>query len=142
MSTAQPDVLPVRQTKEETKAFYNKIAKVYDLLAERTEQPIRDKSFQELAPKPEERILEIGFGTGHNLARIAKAVGPGGRAGRTVEEGQDVAQLAPLIVHTGGEADAPPVELRPGNGPQDLALPAPQPWVILVASARSGRDGG
>lgn len=80
MSTAQPDVLPVRQTKEETKAFYNKIAKVYDLLAERTEQPIRDKSFQELAPKPEERILEIGFGTGHNLARIAKAVGPGGRA--------------------------------------------------------------
>ncbi|HNV02079.1 MAG TPA: hypothetical protein PLE61_01970 [Vicinamibacterales bacterium] len=41
-----------------------------------------------------------------------------------------------------GAVAAPPVELRPGNGPQDLALPAPQPWVILVASARSGRDGG
>lgn len=79
-SRAQPDVLPVLQTKEETKAFYNRIARVYDLLAERTEQPIRDMSFEKLIPKPGERILEIGVGTGHNLARIAKAVGLGGRA--------------------------------------------------------------
>jgi ubiquinone/menaquinone biosynthesis C-methylase UbiE len=78
-ATAQQDVLPVLQSKEETKAFYNKIAKVYDLLAERTEQPIRNASFEKLAAKPGERILEIGFGTGHNLARIARAVGTGGR---------------------------------------------------------------
>lgn len=75
----QPGVLPVLQTKEETKAFYNKIAKVYDLLAERSEQPIRDKALEQLAPQTGEQLLEIGFGTGHTLATLARAVGPEGR---------------------------------------------------------------
>ena len=79
MSMAEADVLPVFQTKEEIRAFYNRITKIYDLLAGRTEQPIRDRSFKALAPKPDEHVLEIGFGTGHNLLRIAKAVGSTGR---------------------------------------------------------------
>ena len=36
----EPGVLRVFQSKDETKAFYNKIAKVYDLLAEHSEQPM------------------------------------------------------------------------------------------------------
>ena len=35
----EPGVLRVLQTKSETKAFYDKIAKVYDLLAEHSERP-------------------------------------------------------------------------------------------------------
>lgn len=76
---AQPDVLPVLQSKEETKAFYNKIANVYDLLAERAEQPMREAGLHKLHPGRGERILEIGFGTGHTLVDLAWAVGSTGK---------------------------------------------------------------
>lgn len=75
----EPGVLRIFQSKEETKAYYNKIAGVYDLLAERSEQPMREKGLRKLAAQPSDRILEIGFGTGHSLAEIARAVGPDGR---------------------------------------------------------------
>ena len=60
------------------KAFYNKIAKVYDLLAEHSERPMREAGLRLLAAVPGDRILEIGFGTGHILAELANAVGPTG----------------------------------------------------------------
>jgi ubiquinone/menaquinone biosynthesis C-methylase UbiE len=69
----------VLQTREETKAFYNKIAGVYDLLAEHSEQPMREIALQMLAPTLGEHLLEIGFGTGHVLTKLAQAVGPSGR---------------------------------------------------------------
>ncbi len=75
----QPGVLPVLQTKDETKAFYNKIAGVYDLLAERSEQPMRDAGLDRLDVQPGEHVLEIGSGTGHTLVELAQATGPGGK---------------------------------------------------------------
>ncbi len=42
----EPGVLRVFQSKDETKAFYNKIAKVYDLLAEHSEQPRRQSGIR------------------------------------------------------------------------------------------------
>ncbi len=75
----EPGVLRIFQSKGETKAYYNKIAKVYDLLAERSEQPMREKGLQKLAPRPGEHILEVGFGTGHSLVELARAVGPTGK---------------------------------------------------------------
>lgn len=75
----QPGVLRVLGSREETKAFYNKIAGVYDLLAERSEQPIRREGLVMLDASAGETILEIGFGTGHSLIDLAEAVGPSGR---------------------------------------------------------------
>ncbi len=75
----QPEVLRVFQSKDETKAFYNKIAKVYDLLSEHSEQPMREKGLVKLAAKPGEHILEIGFGTGHCLVELVRAVGAEGQ---------------------------------------------------------------
>ncbi len=72
-------VLRVLQTKGETRAFYNKIARVYDVLAEHSEQPVRESAMKMLAPAPGEHLLEIGFGTGHVLAGLARAVGPTGK---------------------------------------------------------------
>jgi ubiquinone/menaquinone biosynthesis C-methylase UbiE len=74
----EPGVLRVLQTKSETKAFYNKIAHVYDLLSEHSERPMRESGLKMLAPAPAERLLEIGVGTGHVLVELAKAVGPVG----------------------------------------------------------------
>ncbi len=75
----EPGVLRVLQGKAETKAFYNKIAKVYDLLSEQSERAMREEGIKMLAPSLGERLLEIGFGTGHVLVELAKAVGPTGK---------------------------------------------------------------
>jgi ubiquinone/menaquinone biosynthesis C-methylase UbiE len=116
---SEPDVLPVLQSKEETRAFYNKIAKVYDLLAERSEQPVRDTGFAKLNPQPGECVLEIGFGTGHNLLRIAKQVGPTGKvfgidlAEKMVESAQQLVDKEGLherVDLTCGDAEQLPYE--------------------------------
>ena len=75
----QPGVLPVSQTREQTRTFYDRISRVYDLLAERSEAPIRRKGLELLAALPGETVLEVGFGTGRGLASLARAVGPEGR---------------------------------------------------------------
>jgi len=75
----EPGVLRVLQGKSETKAFYNKIAKVYDLLSEHSERPLREAGLKLLAAAPGEHVLEIGFGTGHILVELADAVGTTGK---------------------------------------------------------------
>jgi len=93
----EPGVLRVLQAKSETKAFYNKIAKVYDLLSEHSERPMREAGIRMLAPVPDERLLEIGFGTGHVLVELAKAVGStGGIFGIDISENM-LAEAQPLL---------------------------------------------
>ena len=72
-------VLRVFQSKDQIKGFYNKIIRFYDLLSDRSEAPIRKAGLGLLKPCPGESIMEIGFGTGHSLVAIAKAVGPEGK---------------------------------------------------------------
>ena len=72
------DVLRVLQTKGQTRRFYNLISPVYDLLAESSEEPVRAAALQKLGCAPGERVLEVGFGTGHSLVALAEAVGPAG----------------------------------------------------------------
>jgi ubiquinone/menaquinone biosynthesis C-methylase UbiE len=75
----EPGVLRVLQSKSETKAFYDKIAKVYDILSEHSERPVREAGLRLLAAVSGEHILEIGFGTGHILVELANSVWPGGK---------------------------------------------------------------
>ena len=77
--TAPSSVLRVFQSKGQTKAFYNKISRVYDLLSERSEAPMRKAGLGLLKAKAGESILEIGFGTGHTLVSLAEAVGAQGK---------------------------------------------------------------
>ena len=77
--TSDLAILRVFQSKQQTRAFYNKISHVYDLLSERSEAPMRRAGVELLRAKPGESILEIGFGTGHTLVSLAKAVGPKGK---------------------------------------------------------------
>ena len=64
---AQPAILRVFQSKDQTKAFCNKISHVYDVLSERSEAPMRKAGLELLKARAGERVLEIGFGTGHCL---------------------------------------------------------------------------
>ena len=77
--TSHASVLRVFQSKDQTRAFYNKISRVYDLLSERSEAPMRKAGLELLRARAGESVLEIGFGTGHSLVSLAKAVGPKGK---------------------------------------------------------------
>jgi ubiquinone/menaquinone biosynthesis C-methylase UbiE len=71
-------ILRVFRTREQTKAYYNKIGRFYDMLAERSEAPMRKAGIDLLKANDGETILEIGFGTGHALVALAESVGPHG----------------------------------------------------------------
>ncbi len=98
------DILPVLLTKDEQRAYYDKIARVYDLLAERSEQPMREKALDLLAAQPGERHLEIGFATGHSLVRLAKDVGPEGRV-FGIDLSPNMAELARRELERAGVID-------------------------------------
>jgi len=61
------------------RTFYDRISGVYDLIADSGERRAREFGLAQLAASSGEDILEIGFGTGHALVALARAVGLGGR---------------------------------------------------------------
>jgi demethylmenaquinone methyltransferase/2-methoxy-6-polyprenyl-1,4-benzoquinol methylase len=75
-----PAVLPVPRTKEEAKRAYDRISRFYDYFAGRFEREYAAMALERLSIKEGETVLEIGFGTGHCLQRIAESIGPMGRA--------------------------------------------------------------
>ena len=68
----------VNRSKEECRKSYNRLSRWYDFLAGGSEKKYREWGLKKLSARPGERILEIGFGTGHCLVSLAKAVWPGG----------------------------------------------------------------
>ena len=74
------EILPVPRTKDEARRFYDRIARLYDCLFGRFELRYALMALEELAIKEGETVLEIGFGPGHCLERIAQLVGEKGRA--------------------------------------------------------------
>ena len=77
-STA-PGILPVPRSKEEAKRFYDRISKVYDYLTGAFERKYAEMAVERLSVEEGESVLEIGFGPGHCLKRIAESVGQTGK---------------------------------------------------------------
>ena len=75
-----PDILPVSRTKEEAKRSYDRISRYYDYLTGAFERKYAEMALERLSIRKGETVLEIGFGTGHCLKRIAESVGPNGKA--------------------------------------------------------------
>ena len=64
---------------EANRKFYDRISRVYDLLAEADEYRARETGERLLKLAPGERVLEIGFGTGNSLINMAESVGAAGK---------------------------------------------------------------
>jgi ubiquinone/menaquinone biosynthesis C-methylase UbiE len=78
IDSMSPDIAPIGRPRSAARASYDRIAPVYDLLEGAFEGPARERGLRALAAADGERVLEIGFGTGHALARLAGAVGASG----------------------------------------------------------------
>lgn len=61
-----------------TRKFYDRISGIYDTIADGGEHLARDKGLELLDVQPGERVLEVGYGTGHSLICLAQAVGDNG----------------------------------------------------------------
>jgi len=64
-------------TREQTHKNYDRLSRWYDRFAG-SEKAFTDLGLQMLAVKEGERVLEIGFGTGHALAALEAAAGSAG----------------------------------------------------------------
>ncbi len=69
----------VTRSKEEAREAYDRLSRWYDLLAEGSEKEFREQGLALLEVQVGERALEVGSGTGHALAALARDVGEAGR---------------------------------------------------------------
>ncbi|HUY45832.1 MAG TPA: methyltransferase domain-containing protein, partial [Streptosporangiaceae bacterium] len=72
-------VAPVARPVARARAAYDRVAAVYDLVENPWEYRARKRGLRLLAARPGERVLEIGPGTGHALAALARSAGPAGQ---------------------------------------------------------------
>jgi len=72
-------ILPVQRSKEQAKQFYDRISKVYDCLTGAFERKYAEMAVECLSVEEGETVLEIGFGPGYCLKRLAESVGKTGK---------------------------------------------------------------
>ncbi len=97
MSKDDDFISRVTRSKAEAKASYDRLSRWYDLLANRSERKHREAGLEKLGVRPGETVLEVGFGPGHALLALARAVGDSGRVyGLDISEGMRDLALARL----------------------------------------------
>jgi ubiquinone/menaquinone biosynthesis C-methylase UbiE len=69
---------PVRRSKRQAQATYTWLSRWYDVAEDPAERRSRAMGLRLLHVEPGERILEIGFGTGHALVAMARGIGSSG----------------------------------------------------------------
>lgn len=79
MQNDRAEICRVTRTREETRATYDRISRWYDPLEGYWEGKPKQVGLQKLGVRRGEVALEIGFGTGHGILALARAVGESGR---------------------------------------------------------------
>lgn len=79
MNKEMEDTTRVLRTKEEAKASYDRMSRWYDVLAGHSERKAIDIGLDKLDVKEGDTVLEVGFGTGEGILKLAESVGSSGR---------------------------------------------------------------
>lgn len=75
----QEDILRVNRSREQARESYNRMSRWYDMMGGQSEKKYRSEGLRMLEVKPGEKVLEIGFGTGHVAVALAHSVGEQGK---------------------------------------------------------------
>ncbi len=119
MLDGKTDISRVTRSKAEAKAGYDRLSRWYDLLADRSERRHRQAGLEKLNVRLGETVLEVGFGTGHALLALTRAVGDAGQVyGIDISEGMrnramsrlEKAGLSQRVVLACGDANELPYE--------------------------------
>lgn len=74
-----PEILPVLRSKKEAKQFYDRVSRVYDYSIGTFERKYAETALRLLSIEEGETVLEIGFGSGRCLKRVAESAGKTGK---------------------------------------------------------------
>lgn len=81
--------------RQQARIIYNRYSRWYDLLSFGMENRLRNLAVERLAPCPGDRVLEIGFGTGHSIVQLAERIGESGKVfGIDISNGMAKATLS------------------------------------------------
>jgi demethylmenaquinone methyltransferase/2-methoxy-6-polyprenyl-1,4-benzoquinol methylase len=112
MPHKESEITRVARSKDSARVSYDRLSKWYDLLAGSSERKFTQVGLQKLDVKAGEKVLEIGFGTGHSLLDLARRVGTTGKVyGIDLSEG--MFQMASKRLSKNGMSDR--AELRCGD---------------------------
>jgi demethylmenaquinone methyltransferase/2-methoxy-6-polyprenyl-1,4-benzoquinol methylase len=75
MPNGTPRISRVNRSKEQARITYDRLSRWYDWLEGGWEKKARDIGLAKLDAIPGERVLEIGFGTGHCIVSLARTIG-------------------------------------------------------------------
>jgi ubiquinone/menaquinone biosynthesis C-methylase UbiE len=88
MAISKSPISRVPRSKDQAKTNYDRLSKIYDLLAGSSERRYIERGLQILNLRSGEIALDIGFGTGYAIEAMAGAVGDSGRVyGIDISEG-------------------------------------------------------
>ena len=111
----EPRISGVARSREQASSTYDRLSGWYDLLTLGSEEKARDAGLGRLGVGEGERVLEIGFGTGHALVALARSVGETGRV-YGVDMSEGMCRIADARVGRAGLAER--VELSRGDATQ------------------------
>lgn len=111
MPRAEPQISRVTRSKEQARATYDRISKVYDMLAG-AERKYGYAGVQRLGVKEGEVVLEIGFGTGHCTLALAQSVGNSGKV-YGIDISEEMLSITQSRVRAAGLSER--VDLRRGD---------------------------
>ena len=88
MPEKDKEIWQVNRPREKARISYNRISRWYDFFAGSSEKKYRDAGLQKLDVREGDKVLEIGFGTGHCILALVGLVGDLGKVcGIDISEG-------------------------------------------------------